>query len=143
MQNGRLFSQGQMCLRAGLTHQLLEHAAAFFQRKEKIIQRANGMAAEVEYPLLVNVALRNKASALGQNERKDRNRHTDDNAFSAVVFNDRLCSLHERSPDKPPAPKAGRNSKSVVGKAKGDEKEGGNSPIRCRWAKASISRTVP
>lgn len=101
------------------------------------------MAGKVQDAFLIDVPLRNKPDAQRQDERKERNRYTDDNAFSAIVFNDRLCSLHERSPDTLPAPKAGSNRESVVGIAGGDETGDKNSPICCRWAIGSISRTEP
>lgn len=73
------------------------------------------MVGKILDALLIDVTLRNKPNAQRQDERKERNRDTDNNAFSAIIFNDRLCFLHERSLCKPPAPKAGRNRESVVG----------------------------
>ncbi|VFS06576.1 Uncharacterised protein [Enterobacter cancerogenus] len=75
-----------MGLRTGFAHQGLQHLTVIVQGYQDVIERDDGMAGKVQDAFLIDVPLGNKPDAQRQDERKERNRYTDDNAFSAIVL---------------------------------------------------------
>ncbi|WP_236905385.1 hypothetical protein, partial [Enterobacter hormaechei] len=67
-------------------------------REKQLIKVTAGVLGKGGESKLHYVEQWNNAKARRADRGNERNRDSDGNAFSAIVFNDRLCSWHERSP---------------------------------------------